>query len=122
MILASNTSSISITQIASFTHRPELVMGMHFMNPVPLMVLVELIEGLATSKKTSETVRALAQKMGKTKTKKTKTKAETLHFSEIFIQTLGFTLVLLYVDSFLVPLVGNFTTLQCTNAANGNGT
>ncbi len=66
VILASNTSSISITQIASFTQRPELVMGMHFMNPVPLMVLVELIEGLATSKKTSETVRALAQKMGKT--------------------------------------------------------
>lgn len=65
-ILASNTSSISITQIGAFTLRPEKVIGMHFMNPVPLMVLVEMIEGLATTKDTRETVEAVAKKMGKT--------------------------------------------------------
>jgi 3-hydroxybutyryl-CoA dehydrogenase len=65
-ILASNTSSISITRIASFTQRPAQVVGMHFMNPVPLMALVELISGLATSAETLEATRALAAKMGKT--------------------------------------------------------
>lgn len=65
-ILASNTSSISITRIASFTQRPAQVVGMHFMNPVPLMALVELISGLATSAQTLEATRALAAKMGKT--------------------------------------------------------
>jgi 3-hydroxybutyryl-CoA dehydrogenase len=65
-ILASNTSSISITAIASKTDRPDRVVGMHFMNPVPLMQLVELIRGLATSDATFEAVRAAAEKMGKT--------------------------------------------------------
>ncbi len=65
-ILASNTSSISITEIAAQTKRPELVAGMHFMNPVPVMKLVEGIKGLETSTETFETVRALAEKMGKT--------------------------------------------------------
>lgn len=65
-ILASNTSSISITQIAGATTRPDKVVGMHFMNPVPLMKLVELIEGLATSEETSAAVKAVAEKMGKT--------------------------------------------------------
>ncbi|RAL23539.1 3-hydroxybutyryl-CoA dehydrogenase [Lujinxingia litoralis] len=65
-ILASNTSSISITQIAGATTRPDKVVGMHFMNPVPLMKLVELIEGLATSDETSATVKAVAETMGKT--------------------------------------------------------
>ncbi|MFU8804436.1 MAG: 3-hydroxybutyryl-CoA dehydrogenase [Bradymonadaceae bacterium] len=65
-ILASNTSSISITRIAGQTRRPEQVIGMHFMNPVPLMKLVELIEGLATSETTRTTVQAVAEKMGKT--------------------------------------------------------
>jgi 3-hydroxybutyryl-CoA dehydrogenase len=65
-ILASNTSSISITRIASFTQRPAQVVGMHFMNPVPLMALVELISGLATSAETLEATRALAARMGKT--------------------------------------------------------
>ncbi|TXD31864.1 3-hydroxybutyryl-CoA dehydrogenase [Lujinxingia vulgaris] len=65
-ILASNTSSISITQIAGATTRPDKVVGMHFMNPVPLMKLVELIEGLATSDETSAAVQAVAEKMGKT--------------------------------------------------------
>ena len=65
-ILASNTSSISITQIAGATTRPDKVVGMHFMNPVPLMKLVELIEGLATSDETSAAVKAVAEKMGKT--------------------------------------------------------
>ena len=65
-ILASNTSSISITSIASKVDRPENVMGMHFMNPVPVMKLVELIRGLQTSDATFAAVQAAAQKMGKT--------------------------------------------------------
>ncbi len=65
-ILASNTSSISITAIAAHTDRPHKVVGMHFMNPVPVMKLVELIRGLATSAETFEATRALAQQMGKT--------------------------------------------------------
>jgi 3-hydroxybutyryl-CoA dehydrogenase len=65
-ILASNTSSISITEIAAQTKRPELVAGMHFMNPVPVMKLVEGIKGLETSSLTFETVKTLAEKMGKT--------------------------------------------------------
>lgn len=64
-ILASNTSSISITQLAAATKNPERVMGMHFMNPVPVMKLVELIRGLKTSDATYNTVKAVAQKMGK---------------------------------------------------------
>jgi 3-hydroxybutyryl-CoA dehydrogenase len=66
VILASNTSSISITALAASTRRPERVMGMHFMNPVPLMKLVELIRGLATSDETSAETRALAERLGKT--------------------------------------------------------
>ncbi|MBA3656712.1 MAG: 3-hydroxybutyryl-CoA dehydrogenase, partial [Gemmatimonadaceae bacterium] len=65
-ILASNTSSISITEIARRTQRPENVVGMHFMNPVPVMKLVEIIRGLATSDATTETVVALSSKLGKT--------------------------------------------------------
>ncbi|MEJ2206783.1 MAG: 3-hydroxybutyryl-CoA dehydrogenase [Gemmatimonadota bacterium] len=65
-ILATNTSSISITQIASFTERPEAVIGMHFMNPVPVMKLVEVIRGLATSDETMATVVELATELGKT--------------------------------------------------------
>ncbi|HHO51599.1 MAG TPA: 3-hydroxybutyryl-CoA dehydrogenase [Deltaproteobacteria bacterium] len=65
-ILATNTSSISITAIAARTDRPDRVMGMHFMNPVPLMGLVELIRGLATSDETYQAVEAAAQRMGKT--------------------------------------------------------
>ena len=65
-ILASNTSSISITKIAGRTRRPEKVAGMHFMNPVPVMKLVEGIRGLQTSDATFAAVRATAQKMGKT--------------------------------------------------------
>lgn len=64
-ILASNTSSISITKIAAITKRPELVVGMHFMNPVPLMKLVEGIKGLQTSEETFATVKALAEKLDK---------------------------------------------------------
>lgn len=64
-ILTSNTSSISITQIASVTRRPDQVAGMHFMNPVPLMQLVEGIRGLQTSVETFSTTKALAEKMGK---------------------------------------------------------
>lgn len=64
-ILATNTSSISITQIAAATSRPELVIGMHFMNPVPLMKLVEVIRGLATSDEVVDTVLEICQKMGK---------------------------------------------------------
>ncbi|MBW2617340.1 MAG: 3-hydroxybutyryl-CoA dehydrogenase [Deltaproteobacteria bacterium] len=66
VILASNTSSISITKIGGATRRPEKVIGMHFMNPVPLMKLVEVIDGLVTSEETSQTTKALAEKMGKT--------------------------------------------------------
>ncbi len=66
VILASNTSSISITKIAAQTKRPDRVIGMHFMNPVPLMKLVEVIKGLATSDETRNTTLELAQRMGKT--------------------------------------------------------
>jgi 3-hydroxybutyryl-CoA dehydrogenase len=65
-ILATNTSSIPITRIAAATKRPENVIGMHFMNPVPVMQLVELIRGAATSDATYQTTKALAEKMGKT--------------------------------------------------------
>lgn len=65
-ILASNTSSISITEIAAQTRRPEKVAGMHFMNPVPIMKLVEGIRGLQTSDETFKTVRAVSEAMGKT--------------------------------------------------------
>jgi 3-hydroxybutyryl-CoA dehydrogenase len=65
-ILASNTSSISITEIASHTNRPANVVGMHFMNPVPVMKLVEIIRGLATSDETTERVIELSKKLGKT--------------------------------------------------------
>lgn len=65
-ILASNTSSISITQIAAKTSRPDRVAGMHFMNPVPVMKLVEGIRGLQTSDATFGTVRRVAESMGKT--------------------------------------------------------
>jgi len=65
-ILASNTSSISITKIAAVTSRPERVIGMHFMNPVPLMKLVEVIRGIATSDETYQKVHELSEKMGKT--------------------------------------------------------
>ncbi len=64
-ILASNTSSISITKIASVTKRPEKFIGMHFMNPVPVMKLVEVINGLATSKETTELTVELSKKFGK---------------------------------------------------------
>ena len=64
-ILASNTSSISITKIASVTRRPGLVIGMHFMNPVPVMKLVEIINGFATSKATTETIVALSKSLQK---------------------------------------------------------
>lgn len=65
-ILASNTSSISITKIAAVTRRPDKVIGMHFMNPVPLMKLIEVIRGIATSDETYEKVREMSEKMGKT--------------------------------------------------------
>jgi 3-hydroxybutyryl-CoA dehydrogenase len=65
-ILATNTSSISITEIAARTKRPELVIGMHFMNPVPVMQLVEVIRGLATSDATTQKVIALTKQLGKT--------------------------------------------------------
>ena len=64
-ILVSNTSSISITEIAAQTERPQQVAGMHFMNPVPVMKLVEGIRGLETSNETFETVASVAEKMGK---------------------------------------------------------
>jgi 3-hydroxybutyryl-CoA dehydrogenase len=65
-LLATNTSSIPITRIAAVTKRPEAVIGMHFMNPVPLMQLVELIRGAATSDETYAVTKAMAEKMGKT--------------------------------------------------------
>lgn len=65
-ILASNTSSISITKIAAVTKRPDKVIGMHFMNPVPVMALIEVIRGIATSDETCKRVEALAKEMGKT--------------------------------------------------------
>jgi 3-hydroxybutyryl-CoA dehydrogenase len=65
-ILATNTSSISITKMAALTHRPEQVIGMHFFNPVPVMALVEIVRGMATSDTTFATVRDLSVKLGKT--------------------------------------------------------
>jgi 3-hydroxybutyryl-CoA dehydrogenase len=65
-VLASNTSSIPITQLAAATSRPDRVVGMHFMNPVPLMPLVELVRGLETSDEAAARVRAAAERMGKT--------------------------------------------------------
>jgi 3-hydroxybutyryl-CoA dehydrogenase len=65
VILASNTSSISITKLAAQTQRPEQVIGMHFFNPVPVMKLVEVIRGLETTDETFATVKALAEKLGK---------------------------------------------------------
>lgn len=67
-ILASNTSSISLTQIAAVTQRPEKVIGMHFMNPVPVMKLVEVIRGYATSDETTQTIMGLSKKLGKVPT------------------------------------------------------
>ncbi len=66
IILATNTSSISITKLAALTKRPEKIIGMHFFNPVPMMKLVEVIRGLATSQDTYDTVRDLALKLDKT--------------------------------------------------------
>ena len=65
-ILASNTSSISLTKIGGATRRPDRVIGMHFMNPVPLMTLVEIIRGLGTSDETTAAVVAVCQRLGKT--------------------------------------------------------
>ena len=65
-ILASNTSSISITEIAAHTDRPDRVIGMHFMNPVPVMVLVEVVRGLQTSDETTSKVLEVARQLGKT--------------------------------------------------------
>ena len=65
-VLATNTSSISITEIGRRTSRPDKVIGMHFMNPVPVMKLVEIIRGLATSDKTTKYVMEIAQRLGKT--------------------------------------------------------
>ncbi|HTY42719.1 MAG TPA: 3-hydroxybutyryl-CoA dehydrogenase [Thermoanaerobaculia bacterium] len=65
-ILASNTSSISITRLAAATRRPEAFIGMHFMNPVPVMQLVEVIRGIATSDATAAAVDSLARRLGKT--------------------------------------------------------
>src|SRR6202040_341615 len=65
-IVASNTSSISITRLAAATDRPDRFIGMHFMNPVPVMILVELIRGIATDEATFQVVRELAVKLGKT--------------------------------------------------------
>jgi 3-hydroxybutyryl-CoA dehydrogenase len=68
VILASNTSSISITQIAAATSRPDKVIGMHFMNPVPIMKLVEIIRGYSTSDEVTKTIMELSKKLGKTPT------------------------------------------------------
>jgi 3-hydroxybutyryl-CoA dehydrogenase len=65
-LVATNTSSLSITRLATATDRPERFIGMHFMNPVPLMKLVELIRGLATNDETFQTIRKLSEDMGKT--------------------------------------------------------
>ncbi len=65
VILTTNTSSISITRLASLTSRPSLFMGMHFMNPVPLMTLVELIKGIATGQETFDRVKSLTEALGK---------------------------------------------------------
>jgi len=67
-ILATNTSSISITQIAAVTKRPEMVIGMHFMNPVPIMKLVEIIRGYNTSDEVTNTIMDLSKKLGKVPT------------------------------------------------------
>ncbi|MEX0360948.1 MAG: 3-hydroxyacyl-CoA dehydrogenase family protein, partial [Allomuricauda sp.] len=67
-LLATNTSSISITQIAAVTNRPEKVIGMHFMNPVPIMKLVEIIRGYSTSDEVTRTIMDLSSKLGKTPT------------------------------------------------------
>jgi 3-hydroxybutyryl-CoA dehydrogenase len=64
-ILASNTSSISITKLGAATRKPDKVIGMHFMNPVPIMKLIEVIRGAATSDETYETTRALSERLGK---------------------------------------------------------
>jgi 3-hydroxybutyryl-CoA dehydrogenase len=64
-VLASNTSSISITKLGATTNRPDKVIGMHFMNPVPVMKLVEVIRGIATSNETYEKVRGLTERLGK---------------------------------------------------------
>ncbi len=66
VILSSNTSSISITELGAVTRRPDKIIGMHFMNPVPLMKLVEVIRGLVTSDETTSTVITLAEELGKT--------------------------------------------------------
>jgi 3-hydroxybutyryl-CoA dehydrogenase len=66
VILASNTSSISITRIASFTKRPDRVVGMHFFNPAPVMKLIEIVRGLATSEETFHIAKELSLKLGKT--------------------------------------------------------
>jgi 3-hydroxybutyryl-CoA dehydrogenase len=66
VILASNTSSISITRIGSKTGRPDKVIGMHFMNPVPMMTLVEIVRGLATSDETLQTTKQFSESLGKT--------------------------------------------------------
>jgi len=66
VILSSNTSSISITKLGAVTNRPDKIIGMHFFNPVPVMALVEIVRGLATSDATFQTVRELALKLGKT--------------------------------------------------------
>ena len=65
-LICTNTSSISVTRLASVTDRPERFMGLHFMNPVPAMQLVELIRGIATDEKSFSLIRALAERMGKT--------------------------------------------------------
>jgi 3-hydroxybutyryl-CoA dehydrogenase len=65
-ILASNTSSISITEIAAATRRPQQVIGMHFMNPVPVMKLIEIIRGLSTSNETYQTIKSISESLEKT--------------------------------------------------------
>ena len=65
-MLATNTSSISVTRLGATTDRPEKFIGMHFMNPVPVMKLVEIIRGIATDEPTFQAVQALADKLGKT--------------------------------------------------------